>query len=151
MNSRFSKHMLAALMMLSSQAMVADHTHKSCADCDDCTCDMRGCFCLANLESLQKSGNIQYTSDLAELQSVIANNERVMVKFFLTGRCNSCEAGKLFIKLSKQSQDGTVFVAFSVAADEREAIFNEYGLTNLPTIMLFVDGVQEKVIFPRAK
>jgi len=152
MNSRFSKHLLAALLMLGSQKMTADHAqHKSCNDCDSCTCDYRGCFCLANLESLKKSATINYTSDLSEVQNIIANNERVMVKFFLTGRCNSCEAGKLFIKLSKQSQDGTIFVAFSIAADDRESIFNEFGLQSLPTITLFVNGEQEKIVFPRAK
>lgn len=150
MKSRFSSKMLAALLMVGAQGANATgaHSHKSCNDCDNCICDYRGCFCL---ENLQKSATIQYLSDPVELAAAIANNSRVMVKFFLTGRCSSCEAGKLFINLSKESQDGTVFVAFSVSLDatERQAIFDQYGLTSLPTIMLFVDGQKDSVIYPR--
>lgn len=141
LRNTLARMMLSSLIVFGGHRLVA-HEELSFGGCSECTCTRGLCDC----EEMQKSAQIQHLSSLSEVQGIIAENPLVKVKFY-GGKCDSCQAGKLFIRLARESNDGSVFVAYAVSPSDLDAVQALYGFETLPTIISFVNGAKDSVIY----
>lgn len=129
-------------LMLCGLLSSALTVHARCIE-DNCPCD-RQCVCGVNDVKTKPAISV---NSIAEFDRILADNERVIVKFF-PGKCSGCAFGAYFNQLMAASIDDTVFVNFGVGALDRAAVLAHYRLTRLPAIVLFENGVLSEQLKP---
>ena len=90
---------------------------------------------------------VVYINDFRDLESVLYGNHRVVVDFSAPGWCIPCR--RLAPHFHKAAENSSaVFVEIDIDnADER--IREHYDIQSVPTVILFEDGEQSKVITGR--
>lgn len=82
-----------------------------------------------------------------ELESVLAENSRVVVDFHALATCVPCQRLKPHFEKAAENVQGTKFVA--VDLDKSPWAVSDYGVMSVPTVMLFEDGKYVKNVQER--
>lgn len=89
--------------------------------------------------SMPTKGKIYHPGTQEHFSDALANNELVVVDFFAEW-CGPCKRmHSVFEDLATDKEcDNVLFI--KVDTEKQRGISNQYGITSLPTILLFVDG-----------
>lgn len=125
------------ISMLSAASIITNDRMRCGGEClcvTECRCE----------DVMSKAGSALFINNLSDLLQILANNRRVVVKFYKSA-CPACSFGQFFNDLVHASTDDTIFVNFRAVEIQAE-VLETFGLTKLPTIVEFIDGVKTNVI-----
>lgn len=139
--NKISILVLAGLLNAAMSLGAMDTNDTRHAQCEDCVCGVN-CRCE---ENIRKTASVIALEDLAQLDTSIATNQRVIVKFYV-GKCPACSFGSYFTELVQDAENiDALFIAFNATAVQDD-VKGLYGLPSLPAIVLFVGGQQQAVL-----
>lgn len=84
------------------------------------------------------------SSDLQEFQKLVSSTQKPVFAMVSATWCNPCKLIKPeFKSKSEVHKDNATFVI--IDADESQEICSHYGITSIPTILVFKNGISDVV------